>query len=142
MTQPALIRDADLTWEPYPALEGSFRIKRSLSRRAQGSELGMGVCELQPGQSTVWWSFIDDDPDGRVAMAFGAASHEAYFVLDGRFTFHWQDRDGVANQAEAGPGDSFYFAPGARQQGSCGPWRLRRNRAGSFAAGCAHQTGS
>jgi mannose-6-phosphate isomerase-like protein (cupin superfamily) len=125
MHKPALIKDADLTWEPYPALHGTFRIKRTLSRGRQGSELGMGVCELQPGQSTVWWSFIDEDQDGRVAMRFGSDAHEAYFVLDGRFTFHWQDGKGVEETGEAGPGDSFYFAPG---------WRYRVENTGDTVA--------
>ena len=125
MIEPALIRDGDLSWEPYPALEGTFRIKRTISRGRQGSELGIGVCELQPGQSTVWWSFIDDDPDQRVSMAFGSSAHEAYFVLKGQFTFHWQDGDGNEQHGEAGPGDSFYFAPG---------WRYRVENTGGTVA--------
>jgi mannose-6-phosphate isomerase-like protein (cupin superfamily) len=125
MHEPTLIRDDDVAWEPYPALEGTVRIKRTISRERQGSELGMGVCELQPGQSTIWWSFIDGDSDSRVSMAFGASSHEAYFVLKGRFTFHWQDGTGVEQEREAGPGDSFYFAPG---------WRYRVENTGGTVA--------
>ncbi len=113
MTTPALIRDADTLWQPYPALEGTFRIKRTISRTEHGSELAMGVCELQPGQSTVWWSFIEGVKDPDVRMQFGRA-YEAYYVHDGGFTFHWVDADGRAESGEAGSGDSFYFAPGWR----------------------------
>jgi len=112
--RPALIRDTELPWEPYPAFEGSFRIKRHISRTGQGSELGLGVCTLEPGQSTVWWSFIEGDTDEAVRMRFGDRAYEAYYVLDGRFTFHWRDAAGAEETTEAGPGDAFYFAPGFR----------------------------
>lgn len=112
--KPALIRDHELAWEPYPAFEGSFAIKRHISREGQGSELGLGVCELQPGQSTVWWSFIAGDAGGEVRMNFGDRAYEAYYVLSGRFTFHWKDADGHEESADAGPADAFYFSPGYR----------------------------
>ena len=123
--QPALIRDADLPWEPYPAFEGTFRIKRHISRAGQGSELALGVCELEPGQSTVWWSFIEGDAAPQVAMHFGDRAYEAYYVLAGRFTFHWQDNAGAGGILEAGPGDVFYFAPG---------WRYRVENTGGDTA--------
>ena len=124
-TAPAMIRDSDLAWEPYPAREGTFRVKRHISRVGQGSELALGVCELEPGQSTVWWSFIEGDAAPEVAMRFGDRAYEAYYVLSGRFTFHWQDDAGVEETLEAGPGDVFYFAPG---------WRYRvENTGGSVA---------
>jgi len=123
--KPALIRDSDLAWEPYPALEGSFGIKRHISRARQGSELAMGVCSLEAGQSTVWWSFIDGDTGADVRMHFGGRAYEAYYVLSGRFTFHWQGGDGIEDRIEAEPGDVFYFAPG---------WRYRVENTGGTAA--------
>ena len=124
-TAPAMIRDSDLAWEPYPARVGTFRIKRHISRMGQGSELALGVCELEPGQSTVWWSFIEGDAAPEVAMRFGDRAYEAYYVLSGRFTFHWQDDAGVEETLEAGPGDVFYFAPG---------WRYRVENTGGTMA--------
>jgi len=124
MTKPALIADADIPWEDYPAYDGTFRIKRTLSRAGQASELAMGVCALEPGQSTVWWSFIEGDDNPDVRMSFGRA-YEAYYVLEGRFTFHWVDAEGGADEGEAGPGDSFYFAPG---------WRYRVENTGGTPA--------
>ena len=123
--KPALIRDRDLDWQPYPAFEGSFAIKRHISRKDQGSELALGVCELEPGQSTVWWSFIDDDDGDDIRMTFGSRAYEAYYVLDGGFTFHWQDAEGREETGEAGPGDVFYFAPG---------WRYRVENTGGTVA--------
>jgi len=111
---PALIRDDAIAWEPYPAFDGSFRIKRHIARASHGSELGLGVCALEPGQSTVWWSFIEGDTSEDVRMSFGDRAYEAYYVLDGAFTFHWQDEGGSEQTAAAGPGDVFYFAPGWR----------------------------
>ena len=122
---PALIRDSDLAWEPYPARQGSFAIKRHVSRAGQGSELAMGVCELQAGQSTVWWSFIEGDAAPDVAMHFGGRAYEAYYVLSGRFTFFWQDGNDAGDMVEAGPGDVFYFAPG---------WRYRVENSGGTTA--------
>jgi mannose-6-phosphate isomerase-like protein (cupin superfamily) len=124
-TPPALIRDDAIDWEPYPAFTGTFRIKRHISREGQGSELGLGVCALEQGQSTVWWSFIADDPSEDVRMSFGDRAHEAYYVLDGRFTFRWQDEHGAEDSVEAGPGDVFYFAPG---------WRYRVENTGGTPA--------
>ena len=123
--RPALIRDSDLAWEAYPAREGSFSIKRHISRTVQGSELALGVCELEPGQSTVWWSFIAGDTGADVRMHFGDRAYEAYYVLSGRFTFHWQDSEGAEETLEAGPGDAFYFAPG---------WRYRVENSGGTVA--------
>ena len=122
---PALIRDREIDWEPYPAFDGHFRIKRHISREGQGSELGLGVCALEPGQSTVWWSFIAGDTSEDVRMSFGDRAYEAYYVLDGGFTFHWQDADGIEDEVEAGPGDVFYFAPG---------WRYRVENTGGTIA--------
>jgi mannose-6-phosphate isomerase-like protein (cupin superfamily) len=123
--RPALIRDSELPWQPYPAFEGTFAIKRHVSRDGQGSELGMGVCELQPGQSTVWWSFIAGDANPAVRMSFGDQAWEAYYVLSGRFTFRWQDAAGREDSAEAGPGDAFSFVPG---------WRYRVENTGGTPA--------
>lgn len=112
--KPALIRDRELAWEPYEGRRDSFLIKRHVTAVQHGSPFGLGVCELEPGQSTVWWSFIEGDSGGEVRMNLGHRAHEAYYVLDGRFTFHRQDQSGCEATDEAGPGDVFYFAPGWR----------------------------
>ena len=72
----------------------------------------------------MWWSFIEGDENPDVAMEFGQA-YEAYYVLEGGFTFHWVDAEDHAESGEAGPGDSFYFAPG---------WRYRVENSGGTVA--------
>ncbi len=58
---PAPRRGGDAPREPYPALEGAFAIEGIRSRKDRGSELAVGPRELEPGQSTVWRSFIEND---------------------------------------------------------------------------------
>lgn len=115
--KPALIRNDDVAWQAYPGDGGEpIRLKRLVSREAQGSELGMGLTELPAGRSTVWWSFLAKDDTGPDEMWFGDRCHETYYILNGRVRMTWRDRAGKRGSVAAGPGDSLYMAPGYRYQ--------------------------
>jgi len=114
---PALIRNDDVAWQDYPGGGGRpIRMKRLVSRAGQGSELGMGLTELPPGQSTVWWSFLPEDDTGPDEMWFGDRCYETYYILKGRVRMTWRDGKGLEDHVEAGAGDSLYMAPGFRYQ--------------------------
>ncbi|MBC6439123.1 MAG: hypothetical protein GDA49_01635 [Rhodospirillales bacterium] len=113
MDRPVLIRDVDVPWDRYSAFSGDFAIKCTISRSEHGSDLALGIWELEPGQSTIWWLSIKGNEDPDVSMRFGRAYEAwscAWGVLGGGFTFHWVDRHGRAESGEDGSGDSFYFA--------------------------------
>ena len=114
--KPALIRNDDIAWQDYPADGGTIRLKRLVSREVEGSELGMGLTEIPPGRATVWWSFLADDDTAPDEMWFGDTCHETYYILSGRARMTSRDKDGNEKKVEAGPGDSFYMAPGYRYQ--------------------------
>lgn len=112
--KPGLIRNEDVPWEDVPADDGAIRLKSLVSPKPRGSKLGMYLTELPPGHTTVWWSFLSDDDQVPNRICFGNSRHEAYFVLAGRVRMTTCDRKGNEEDAEAGPGDSLYLAPGYR----------------------------
>ena len=111
--KPGLILN-DFQWEDFPAERGAVRLKSPVSPEPSGSALGMYLTELQPGHITVWWSFLSDDERAPNRICFGDGRHEAYFVLAGRVRMTTRDRTCHEENAEAGPGDSLYLAPGYR----------------------------
>jgi len=112
--KPGLIRNDDVPWEDIPANGSAVRLKPLVSPEPRGSTLGMYLTELPPGHTTVWWSFLADDDSAPSRICLGDRRHEAYFVLAGRLRMTTRDVKGHEEAAEAGPGDSFYLAPGYR----------------------------
>ncbi len=112
----ALVRNDDIAWEDYPAENGTLRLKRLVSRQGQGSELGIGLCEIPPGGATVWWSFLADDDTEPDEMWFGDGCHETYYILSGKVDMTTRDGEGNDSRVEAGVGDTLYMAPGHRYQ--------------------------
>jgi mannose-6-phosphate isomerase-like protein (cupin superfamily) len=117
--KPALIHNDDVDWQNYPGEAGTIRLKRLVSRKDQGSELGMGLTQLKPGQATVWWSFMPEDDTAPHEMWFGDKCHETYYILSGRVLMIWRDGEGNGDEVEAGPGDSLYMAPNYYYQVRC-----------------------
>lgn len=112
--KPGLIRNQDVPWEDYAGDDGAVRLKSLVSPETGGPRLGMYLTELPPGHTTVWWSFLANDDSAPNRICFGERRREAYFILAGRVRMTTCDRKGREEDAEAGPGDSLYLAPGYR----------------------------
>ena len=82
---------------------GGIRLARLITKGTTGSDVLLGVCWLEPGEST---TFDLTDPGHRPTPA-----QETYFVVRGRIRV--QHADGTF---EAGPDQAIWFAPGRRYE--------------------------
>lgn len=94
-----------------PALEGErspilIKLARVITKAQHGSEITLGVCWLEPGQVSRWWSFEEQD-QGRPDESFQGPRHETYFIIRGRLRLTWTD-----GQLDLAPNDAVYLPPG------------------------------
>jgi mannose-6-phosphate isomerase-like protein (cupin superfamily) len=82
------------------------RIRRLVTRKANGSNLLLGVCFMDPGDETNVWSFKELDETGADEKYYGPVD-ETYFVFRGNLELKWDE-----GKLELGPGDAVYLAPG------------------------------
>lgn len=95
------------------------RIARLVTRERCGSDLLLGACWMDPGETTNVWSFEDEDRTAAGDKYYGPVD-ETYFVLSGRLRLTWDE-----GELEIGPNDAVYLAPG---------WRYRLENVGDEAA--------
>ena len=101
------------TMAATPALEGAaspvaIRLTRLITRANSGSDLMMGVAEMQPGERSAWFSFAPEKPAGTGEAWYGPID-ETFFVVRGRLRVEWQ-----GGAVEAGPQEALYCPPGRR----------------------------
>ena len=100
------------TMAATPALEGAsspvaIKLTRLVTRANSGSDLMMGVAEMQPGECSAWFSFAAEKPAGDETW-YGPID-ETFFVVRGRLRLEWQ-----GGAVEAGAQEAVYCPPGRR----------------------------
>lgn len=103
--KPFRIQAADKPWIGQGDAPTKVRIKRLINKGEHGSDLLLGVCEMDPGEETNWWSFKDENDLGPDGHWYGPRD-ETYYCLKGRLRLKWDD-----GEIEFGPGDAIYLAP-------------------------------
>ena len=121
--RPAKIHIDAIPWRSQAEAPTKVRIKRLITRGRHGSELTLGVCEMEPGEGTNRWSSMPEDDAGPGEHWYGPVE-ETYYCLRGRLTLAW-DGDGAAGEIEFGPDEAVYLAPG---------WHYRLRNSGSETA--------
>ena len=103
---PTVVNMNSITTIPAEEAPTKVRIRRLVTRKANGSNLLLGVCFMDPGDETNVWSFKDQDETGADDKYYGPVD-ETYFVFRGNLELKWDE--GIL---EIGPGDAVYLAPG------------------------------
>jgi len=110
MPKPAKIHRDAIPWRGGDAAPTRVRIRRLVTRGRHGSELTLGVCEMEPGdESNLWSSMAENDaePGGH----WYGPVEETYYCVKGQLALAWDDgSDG--GTIDFGPGDAVYLAPG------------------------------
>ncbi|MGH2594418.1 MAG: hypothetical protein ACRDH7_00440 [Actinomycetota bacterium] len=89
------------------------RIARLVTNERCGTDLLMGVCWMEPGDATNWWSTEDTDSTAEGEHFYGPLT-EAYFVLKGRLRLSWSK-----GALEFGANDAVSLPKGWRYQLEC-----------------------
>lgn len=102
------------TMAATPPLEGAaspvaIKLTRLVTRANSGSDLMMGVAEMQPGECSAWFSFAAEKPAGGADETWYGPIDETFFIVRGRLRLEWQD-----GAVEAGPQEAIYCPPGRR----------------------------
>jgi mannose-6-phosphate isomerase-like protein (cupin superfamily) len=101
--------------DSVPALEASqspigVKLARVITRTRHNSEITLGVCWVNPGEVTRWWSFEEEDQH-RPDESFQGPKHETYFIVRGRLRLTWNE-----GAFDLKPNDAVYLAPGWHYQ--------------------------
>jgi hypothetical protein len=77
---------------PVPREEAptKVRIARLITRQRCGTDLLLGVCWMDPGDRTNWWSSEDENDVAEGEHYYGPLT-EAYFVLRGHLRLSWSN---------------------------------------------------
>ncbi len=86
----------------------AIRLTRLITRANSGSDLMMGVAEMQPGERSSRFSFATENDAGPGEAWYGPID-ETFFVARGRLRIEW---DGGA--VEAGPQEAIHCPPGRK----------------------------
>lgn len=82
------------------------RIARMVTREGCGSNLLLGACWMDPGETTNVWSFEAEDRTAEGDKYYGRVD-ETYYVIRGRLRLSWDE-----GELDIGPDDAVYLAPG------------------------------
>jgi mannose-6-phosphate isomerase-like protein (cupin superfamily) len=103
---PTVVNMNSVATIPAEEAPTKVRIRRLVTNKAQGSNLLLGVCFMDPGDETNVWSFKETDDTGADDKYYGSVD-ETYFVFRGNLELKWDE-----GTLEIGPGDAVYLAPG------------------------------
>ena len=103
---PTVVNMNSIATIPAEEAPTKVRIRRLVTRKANGSNLLLGVCFMDPGDETNVWSFKEADDTGTDDKYYGPVD-ETYFVFRGNLELKWDE-----GTLELGPGDAVYLAPG------------------------------
>lgn len=103
---PTVVNMNSIPTIPAEEAPTKVRIRRLVTRKANGSNLLLGVCFMDPGDETNVWSFKERDDTGADDKYYGPVD-ETYFVFRGNLELKWDE-----GTLELGPGDAVYLAPG------------------------------
>lgn len=119
MVKPVRIHCDAIPWKSREDAPTNVRIRRLINRRDQGSELTLGVCEMDPGDETNLWSSMPENDAAPGDHWYGPVE-ETYYCIRGRLTLYWDQ-----GEIEFGPDDAVYLAPG---------WHYRLKNTGNHTA--------
>ena len=104
--KPTKIHKDAIDWRGAEEAPTKVRIRRLITRGRHGSELTLGVCEMEPGEETNLWSSRPENDAGPGEHWYGPVE-ETYYGIRGRLTLTWDE-----GTIEFGPDDAVYLAPG------------------------------
>jgi mannose-6-phosphate isomerase-like protein (cupin superfamily) len=104
--RPAKFHYGEIPWQPREAAPTKVRIRRLVTRGRHGSELKLGVCEMEPGEETNRWSSLPENDAGAGEHWYGPVE-ETYYCIRGHLTLTWDE-----GEIHFGPDDAVYLAPG------------------------------
>ena len=117
--RPAKIHFDAIPWRARDDAPTKVRIRRLITRGRHGSELTLGVCEMEPGEETNLWSSRQENDAGPGEHWYGPVE-ETYYCLRGQLTLAWDE-----GEIAFGANDAVYLAPG---------WHYRLRNSGSETA--------
>lgn len=82
-------------------------VARIITKERCGSNLLLGACWMEPGDSSNVWS-SEEDASEDVGHNYGPVD-ETYFIVRGKLRLRWDE-----GEFELGPDDCVYLAPGWR----------------------------
>jgi quercetin dioxygenase-like cupin family protein len=104
--RPAKIHYDEIPWKAQDEAPTKVRIRRLITRGRHGSELALGVCEMEPGEETNRWSSLPENDAGAGEHWYGPVEETCYCIR-GDLTLTWDE-----GEIRFGPGDAVYLAPG------------------------------
>ena len=113
--RPQVVHLADVPVVPAERAVTGVPIARLITRERCGSNLLLGACWMEPGETSVLWSSDEAEDSGDVRHNYGRVD-ETYFIIRGRLRLTWDE-----GAFELGPDDAVYLAPG---------WRYRLENVG------------
>jgi mannose-6-phosphate isomerase-like protein (cupin superfamily) len=111
--EPQVVPLSSVSPVPREEAPTKVRIARLITNKRCGTDLLLGVCWMEPGDSTNWWSTEDEDNVAEGEHYYGPLT-EAYFVLEGRLRLSWTN-----GALELGANDAVSLPKGWRYRLEC-----------------------